>query len=269
MVRVKNEGQFLPEWIAYYAELGVEHFYIYDNDSTDDTPIILSPFIEKGLVTYTHWPTSPIYPAADLDFFEHHAADSRWVAFFDPDEFVVENKRGDLLSVLRRSGKLAGVGINWRYFGSSYHETLPDGLILENFLKADSELDAHVKVVVQPRLVRRLRNPHNMYYSRAALARTAEGRRIYSSFARPLPVEAVALRLNHYVYRSRADYSRKATQGFADKKHGQEVPRHLSRIVSEFTKHNEVSTRPPAEAIERTRRRLAASGVPSLGENRD
>jgi hypothetical protein len=33
----KNEGRYLQEWIEYHKLLGVEMFYIYDNESTDNT----------------------------------------------------------------------------------------------------------------------------------------------------------------------------------------------------------------------------------------
>ena len=33
---LQNEADALVEWIEYHALLGVEHFYIYDNNSRDD-----------------------------------------------------------------------------------------------------------------------------------------------------------------------------------------------------------------------------------------
>ena len=44
-VRVKDEARFLPEWIVHHLNLGIEHFYIYDNDSTDGTREAIAPFI--------------------------------------------------------------------------------------------------------------------------------------------------------------------------------------------------------------------------------
>ena len=43
---VKNEAPYLPEWIEFYKLVGVEKFYIYDNDSTDNTKEVLKPYIE-------------------------------------------------------------------------------------------------------------------------------------------------------------------------------------------------------------------------------
>ena len=40
----KNEAPWLKEWIIYHHKvLGVKHFYLYNNDSTDNFIEILSP----------------------------------------------------------------------------------------------------------------------------------------------------------------------------------------------------------------------------------
>ena len=36
--------------------IGVTHFYIYDNESSDDLYKKLSSYISQGIVTYTYWP---------------------------------------------------------------------------------------------------------------------------------------------------------------------------------------------------------------------
>ncbi len=46
----KNEGAYFEEWIEWHRKLGVEKFYIYDNESTDNTKEILAPYVESGLV---------------------------------------------------------------------------------------------------------------------------------------------------------------------------------------------------------------------------
>jgi Glycosyl transferase family 2 len=39
----KNEADGLEEWLQHYLDLGVSHFYLIDNDSTDN----FMPIIEK------------------------------------------------------------------------------------------------------------------------------------------------------------------------------------------------------------------------------
>ena len=52
----KNEGRYLQEWIEYHKMLGVEKFFIYDNDSADNTLEILQPYIDANLVEYCYFP---------------------------------------------------------------------------------------------------------------------------------------------------------------------------------------------------------------------
>jgi hypothetical protein len=53
---VKDQSQDLPTWLLWHLILGVEHVYIYDNDSTDDIENVLKSFIRAGYVTYIKWP---------------------------------------------------------------------------------------------------------------------------------------------------------------------------------------------------------------------
>lgn len=54
----KYEIPFLKEWIDYHLSFGVEHFYIYENNSIADERIfkILKPYIDEGKVTHILWP---------------------------------------------------------------------------------------------------------------------------------------------------------------------------------------------------------------------
>ena len=45
VVIIKNEGKDIAEWIDYHIIAGVSKFYIYDNESTDNTKEILQPYI--------------------------------------------------------------------------------------------------------------------------------------------------------------------------------------------------------------------------------
>lgn len=63
-----------------------------------------------------------------------------------------------MLSVFYFADTLA---INWLMFGSSgYDEQPTKGLLINNFIKSDSKLNAHVKTFVRPQHVRAATNPH-------------------------------------------------------------------------------------------------------------
>lgn len=111
---VKNEDDYLPQWIEYHRNLGVDHFIIYDNKQSpvsntnlltqDDIRVnpdttnlssVLSQYIQSGLVTLIEWPYKyfdiPTKCKAQL-LQEHHSLyafrDTRYMGFFDVDEYV-------------------------------------------------------------------------------------------------------------------------------------------------------------------------------------
>ena len=267
MVRVKDEARFLPEWLAHHVNVGFEHVYVYDNNSTDDIEHVIDPFVERGLATYVPWPTVPASPSSNVDFLTRFGAANEWVAFFDADEFLVESSPGMLREVLAEAGRAPAIAVCWRYYGSSGHETVPDGLITAAFDHADAGYNPHVKVIARPAMVRRYRNSHNLYYRGGRLARTPEGRRVFGSFV--TPAETPRLLLHHYVYRSREDYERKARHGFVDAGGAKEKARTAERSDREFTKHNDVYAPLPAAILAATVERLADLGYgPTVGATR-
>src|ERR1700677_829122 len=47
----KNEATYLREWLEYNLLIGVDHIYLYNNGSTDDSLIVLEPYVKNGTVT--------------------------------------------------------------------------------------------------------------------------------------------------------------------------------------------------------------------------
>ena len=84
----KNEAPYLKEWLNYHLLAGVEHFYLYNNDSSDNYKEVLAPYVEKNLVTLTEWSGKlMMYPAYN-DAIDKYRFDCRYMAFIDLDEFV-------------------------------------------------------------------------------------------------------------------------------------------------------------------------------------
>src|SRR4051794_11337491 len=43
----QNEAKYLKEWIEYHRLVGAQHFYLYNNRSTDHYMDILQPYIDS------------------------------------------------------------------------------------------------------------------------------------------------------------------------------------------------------------------------------
>lgn len=267
MVRVKDEARFLPEWLAYHVVLGVEHAYVYDNNSSDDIASVMAPFVEAGYATIIPWPTTPISPSAHNDFLERYGRQCRWVAFLDADEFLVEHSPGALRATLDAQARRPAVAVSSRYCGSAGHETIPPGLVVDRFDRAAARLNDHVKVIARPAEIHRYRNPHNFYYRFGRLARTPDGRRVFGTFVRADGEPDLVL--HHYLYRSREDYERKSRRTYATAAgavHGSRGP----KLADEkFHHNNDAQVSVPETARSETARMLAALGFPPELHRRD
>ncbi len=160
----KNEAPWLKEWIVYHHEvLGVEHFYLYNNDSTDDYRAVLEPFIKAGLVELIDWSSSD--PANEIpgeyespwlsfqvgaynDCLKKKAyRKARWVAIIDIDEFIVPVHGVDSFwkfldaAEKRRKGSLKFM---WRNFGTSSVWRLEEGEFLTQKLVRRYEDDTYM-----------------------------------------------------------------------------------------------------------------------------
>ncbi|GAB4839890.1 hypothetical protein Ancab_020599 [Ancistrocladus abbreviatus] len=139
---VWNQASTIREWILYHAWLGVQRWFIYDNNSDDDLKEVLQE-LEQGSYNITRhvWPWIKTQEAG----FSHCALRARdecsWVAFFDVDEFFYfpppkyrgdssiayagENSLRDLVANLSSSTTVAEMRTSCHSFGPSGLSTLP------------------------------------------------------------------------------------------------------------------------------------------------
>ncbi len=153
---VKDEADYLEEWLAYHVALGVDHFVIYDNGSTDGSAELLERFINHGLVTRIDWPLGGGQLAAYNHALRLFGAATRWLAYFDVDEFLVPLLDDDIPGFLDRFDDAAVVRVPRVEFGFSGHRTAPAALAIDaytqvaNVLDLDPGLPPRVKSIVQP-----------------------------------------------------------------------------------------------------------------------
>ncbi len=123
----KDEGLILNEWIEYHLILGVEHFYLYNNNSSDNFKEILKPYINKGYVTLIDWPIGPPYTQglAYSNFYKSFRSETNWVAFIDLDEFICPFREIHIKDWLKKFDNFSSVVVYWKQFGTSgkiYHD---------------------------------------------------------------------------------------------------------------------------------------------------
>lgn len=116
----KNEAPYLREWLEFNHLVGVEHFYMYNNNSEDDFRTVLEPYIKAGLVTLVEWPHNQMQMESYKDCIKKYSSETKWLGFIDIDEFIVPKSTDNIYDFLNPFEKKSGsVNIYWRLFGTS------------------------------------------------------------------------------------------------------------------------------------------------------
>ena len=105
---------------------GVDHFYLYDNDSPDNQREVAAPYVKAGLADYFDAPGAAMQYAAYNDAVKRFKFHCRYMAFIDGDEFIYPKTNQSIVEtvdeILSQAPNAAGVIINWQFFGSNGHE---------------------------------------------------------------------------------------------------------------------------------------------------
>lgn len=221
----KNEGRYLKEWIEYHRLLGVEHFYLYNNDSADNYREVLSPYLEEGLVDLIDWnsDSAPHHNPFGSPYwvgFQHSAFNdslarakecAKWMAIIDVDEFLFPSAGlidgvADFHFLLNHADSDVGTfSLWWRNFGTSGIWELPmESLITESILhraKNESIYNLHHKCI------------HRIEAVSYTLVHEAHLKEGYKS----IEIDAERLRVNHYYLgdRKRCIQKRSGPSGLA------------------------------------------------------
>lgn len=131
----KNEARYFPEWIEFHKIVGVDHFYLYNNNSDDNYEEMLKPYIEEGTVTLVQWPKNQAQMECYQDGIARFREETKWMAIIDLDEFIVPNETDTIYDFLQKFEDKPAVLGYWKFFGASgLMERPDDGLVVEDFV---------------------------------------------------------------------------------------------------------------------------------------
>jgi hypothetical protein len=146
----RDAASYLDEWLRFHLLVGVEHFYLYDNDSSDDYLSVIQPFRAEGKVSLKKWPG----PMQQLDIYadclKENRGATKWLTYLDDDEFLFPARDATIRDALSSYDGYAGVAACWLLFGSDGHRTRPPGLVTRNYRRRGDWVDKHVKCIVNP-----------------------------------------------------------------------------------------------------------------------
>jgi len=221
---IKDEARYLDEWLSYHFLIGVDHFYITDDNSTDNIQEVLQKWIKKGLVTYMkvdeYLKTSPVRQIiSNLTYCDVLKNNWRYLGFLDVDEFFVP-PNGNIVDFLNTiPEEISSIYIRWVFFGLS---PASEGFLTARCLDHTNYFTGHGKSIVNPRnvAINVKTNPHMFHPVPGAKildfdfspAQWSEDLSFFKDI--PITMENANLpHINHYFGKSRKELDAKQKRG--------------------------------------------------------
>ena len=221
---VKKEHHYIKEWLAYYRSIGVEKFYIFNNNHPDKTreEILKLPF-HKDIIIQEHLDNSPNkQKKAYKSSISKYGKKTEWMIFCDVDEFFMFKKPTDMRNFLYEYRKHSAIAVPWMIYGSNNHIKRPTPtkgtICLSSFLRRKKQVSPHVKSIVKPADIIKYIDPHVWSTTKHTVNENADfldvskgGRLDGENFISKLTTEKI--RVNHYITRSHQDFLEKLHRG--------------------------------------------------------
>ncbi|APO68808.1 glycosyltransferase family protein [Rhizobium gallicum] len=227
-VIVKDEASYIEEWAMFHKAVGISHFLVYDNGSTDATCGILQSVLTAGELTIIPWSGKMYLESRFINSqvlaFSHAVCTfggrfSR-IAFIDVDEFLLPRKGGSIEEALEATQGFPNVSLPWHMFGTGGHKVRPQGPVVMNYTwRNDDPLSkakhlSNFKCIVDPCEVVEVtvhqfktRSFGDLTVNDAGFRTTRDGRKKRSFYSNEY------LQLNHYYCKSAQEMAEKIARG--------------------------------------------------------
>jgi hypothetical protein len=244
----RNELPFLEEWIKYHQYIGVEHFYLANND-LDKAPAnhLLLPYIKKGIVTllpeisitFGQWKSMP-------KLLELAKGESKWVAAIDIDEFIYPQKQNkniyeEIILDFERAG-IRAIGLNWALFGCS-NIALHQNLVTQSYFRRAYKFDkfnSMIKFIFRPEEVSECKGHSFIFHRDWLVVNTLyQQLKIEDNKYKTEEINWAKLRLNHYPIKSLEDFLNKVHRGYLGKLWTPRNNKFWSKYFADYNKNDE------------------------------
>ncbi|KAF2306024.1 hypothetical protein GH714_009474 [Hevea brasiliensis] len=129
---LRNQARFLGEWVMYHAQIGVQRWFIYDNNSEDNIDSVIASLVDNNFNISKHvWPWIKTQEAGLAHCALRARSSCKWVGFIDVDEYFHLPTGLNLHDVLRNqsessSSDVAELRVSCHSFGPSGLEHMPE-----------------------------------------------------------------------------------------------------------------------------------------------
>lgn len=171
----KSEHDYIEEFIIYHLSLGFKYIYLYDNENSPTYENMLHKY--KNYVKVIHLPKpsqyeAPIkpiqYQALD-DFINKYLfkTDITHVAHIDIDEFIVLKQHKNICDFINDYiiDDCQGIGMNWRFFGSSGKKIKTNEPNTMRFTMCEKNGNYHIKTLFKKEKFIKYNTVHDVVFS--------------------------------------------------------------------------------------------------------
>ena len=165
---VHNDAHILPEWMEYHRGLGVEHFYIYDNGSSDNLTEVLGDHATLIPWEHPYYYDAPALPNPDqygsihglgcqiphqIHALYKYGPSCLWLGFIDDDEYINAPPLAELLDTENAVNLIGSVFYGPRVDDEAQHMVRKRYLYRQPFDDLRTFFSRR-KPILQPRLFR-------------------------------------------------------------------------------------------------------------------
>lgn len=222
-IMFKDEAPYLREWIEYHLMVGVDHFYMYDNNSSDGYKSVIESYLDEGLITLIPWPEEHAQVKGYEDCIRRFQGESDWIGFIDVDEFLVPVAEESLVTFLDRFSNRPAVLVYWRLFGSGgLIERDTKRLVTEDFVVASEKLYTKGKCFFNSNYDYLFDSPRNksMFHNLWTVSKGKAippvdvfGRTTYIDWFPNRKARQIPIQINHYTLKSFLEHKEKDKKG--------------------------------------------------------
>jgi len=211
----KKEHDYIEEFVKYHLALGFKYIYIYDNEDVPTYENLLEKY--KDNIKVIHLPIKIVQYIALDDFIKKYLFKTNitHVAHIDIDEFIVLKKHENISDFINEYivNDCQGIGMNWRFFGSSNKTEKTDEPQTIRFTMCEEKGNHHIKTLFKKDYFLKYQTCHDVVLKKGHIKST-NGTIIKGPFNDKIDFSVI--QLNHYKCKTLPEFKYIRTRGRAD-----------------------------------------------------
>jgi hypothetical protein len=232
----KNESKFLVEWIEFHKMIGVDHIFLYDNNSDDDYMNYISNYIDEGYITLKIWKKKHAQMQVYEDCYRTNSNSTNWLALLDIDEFICLHEQTNIKSWIKKFSAYPAVHVCWQMFGTN-GRLIPskEKLLIEQYTHGWPKLYGVGKIFLNTNKIftpikfynHYIFNYFNLFLFKLKVPMINEHKKFIFFPELENTPKRNSIQLNHYWSKSYEDYIKKINRGSAHSERNTEIKRKI------------------------------------------